>query len=63
MQTAGWPAGTSPALLLMNYSFRTLIAFNGFSPHLGSHLLLFNLLDFLRTVRSTESTAKLPKIP
>lgn len=46
MQTAGWPAGTSPALLLINYSFSTLIAFNVF-PHLGSHLLLFNLSYFL----------------
>lgn len=61
MQTAGWPAGTSPALLLMNYSFSTLIAFN-VSPNLSSHLLLFNLWYFLWTVWPTKSTAKLPKI-
>lgn len=61
MQTAGWPAGTSPALLLMNYSFSTLIAFN-VSPHLGSNFLLFNLSYFLWTVWPTNSPAKLPKI-
>lgn len=61
MQTAGWPAGTSPALLLMNCSFSTLIAFNG-SPHLGSHILLFNFLYFLWIVWHTKSIAKFPQI-